>query len=255
MFRLNGGQFTPKRQLSDLLDDIGGVAVASRSTAAALHGFDGYRLTAPFDVTITRDRQIRRAPHRVHTATSLEVIDRGEAHSVAVTRPARTLIDLARHEAPEQLTVALDSALRDGLVTEDSLHRRIVRLRKQGMHGVPDLVAVIEGSELQRGGHSYLERKFLSLMGEAGVPSPTPQVVLGRAGDRLMRVDFLFPGTAVVVEVLGYRWHRSPVNLRRDTERMNALLDQGYRPYQFTYPQIVDESQRVVADVRRALSV
>jgi hypothetical protein len=41
---------------------------------------------------------------------SLPVIDRGTVDDIAVTRPARTLVDLARHESPEQLTVALDSA-------------------------------------------------------------------------------------------------------------------------------------------------
>ncbi len=252
-FRLNGGQQTARQQLRDLMQGIGGIVVASRFTAAALHGLDGYRLTAPFDVTITRDRQVRRTPHRVHTAMSLPVIDRGRVDDIAVTRPARTLVDLARHESPEQLTVALDSALRERLITEDSLHRRIVGLRRQGMHGVPTLVEVIEGSELQRGGHSWLERKFLELLARSRLPRPTTQAVLGRAGDRLMRVDFRFPGTPVVVEVLGYRWHRSSVTLRRDAERLNAILDLGLRPYQFTYAQIVEEPDRVMADVRRAL--
>ena len=255
VYRMNGPGPSPKTQLRQLLADVGGLAVASRFTAAALHGFDGYGLVPPFDLTIHRDRQVRRYPHRIHTATSLDVIDRGEVDGVAVTRPARTLIDLARHEAVEQLVIAVDSALRDRLVTERSLHRRIVALRRQGMHGIPRLIDAVEGAEVARGAHSWLEREFLRLVAAAGLPAPTPQVVLTRANGRLVRVDFHFPGTNVVVEVLGYRWHRSPSSLRRDAERLNALLDRGVRPYQFTYSQVVEAPVEVIDGVRRALGM
>lgn len=254
VFRLSGAPPDADRALRDLVADVGGDVVASRYTAAALHGFDGYRLVAPFDLTIGRQRQVRRTPHRIHTAVSMPTIDRGEIDGVPATRAARTLIDLARHESPEQLTVAVDSALRDRLVTETSLHRRIVDLRGKGVHGIPRLVEVIEGAEIARGGHSWLEREFLRLCAEAGVPRPTSQVVLARRGDRLVRVDFHFPGTRVVVEVLGYRWHRSPASLQRDTERLNALVAQGLQPYQFTYTQITASPDEVIQQVRCALA-
>jgi hypothetical protein len=253
VFRLNGTGLEPRSQLSDLCVDVGGLVVASRFTAAALHGFDGYELSSPFDVTVLRGRFVRRNPHRVHTVKTLPQIDREEVDGIVRTRAARTLIDLARHECPEQLTIALDSALRDRIVTERSLHRRIVALRRQGMHGIPQLVEVIEGSELSRGAHSWLEREFLRLMSKSGIARPEPQVVVGRAGRRLVRVDFRFTGSPVVVEVLGYRWHRSPSNLRRDSERLNAMLSAGLRPYQFTYEQIVESPTEVVRDVRAAL--
>jgi very-short-patch-repair endonuclease len=77
--------------------------------------------------------------------------------------------------------------------------------------------------------------------------------VLTRAGSRLVRVDFRFAGTPVVVEVLGYRYHRTPEQLRRDAERMNALVTDGLRPYQFSYEQVVDAGADVVEQTRRAL--
>jgi len=254
VFRLGGSRIDPRAALSDLQADVGGLVVASRFTAAALHGFEGYSLSAPFDVTILRNRQVWRYPHRIHTVVRLPTIDVEEVDGIARTRAARTLVDLARHESPEQLAVALDCALRDRLVTERSLHKRIVALRRQGMHGIPGLVEVIESVELSRGAHSWLEREFFRLMATAGIERPDPQVISGRSGDRLIRVDFRFPRTPVVVEVLGYRWHRSPANLRRDTERMNAMLSAGLRPYQFMYQEIVESPEQVVAVVQAALA-
>ena len=54
-----------------------------------------------------------------------------------------------------------------------------------------------------------------------------------------MRVDCRFPGTNIVVELLGYRFHRTKAQLARDTERLNALILRGFAPFQFTYEQVV----------------
>ena len=75
-----------------------------------------------------------------------------------------------------------------------------------------------------------------------------------RAGDRLVRVDFRFVGSPVVVEVLGYRWHRTKEQLRRDAERTNALLADGFLPYQFSYEHVVEAPGVVVETVRAALA-
>ena len=72
-----------------------------------------------------------------------------------------TIIDLAATETPERLTATIDSALRDRLTSEDFLHRRIVELRRQGRAGLSVLVAVLEGSEIRRGGQSWLDRRIL----------------------------------------------------------------------------------------------
>lgn len=252
-FRLVGAPITPRSDLRALVLDIGGDVVASRSTAAALHGFDGFVLRPPFDVTIGRGRNVSRVGHRVHTAAHLGVRDRSVVDGMPVTSAARTLVDLARSETPSRLTAALDSSLRDRLVTEDSLHRRIVALRGPGRTGIQSLLRVLEGAEVTRGGHSWLEREFLRLVAGAGLPRPHTQVELTRAGDRIVRVDARFPGTDVVVEVLGYRFHRTREQMARDTDRMNALLADGFRPFQFTYTQVVEQPAEVVATLRQAL--
>ena len=71
---------------------------------------------------------------------------------------------------------------------------------------------------------------------------------------RLVRVDFRFPSTPVVVEVLGYHSHRTKEHLHRDTQRLNALITDGFRPYQFTYSDVVERPTEVLDQSRRALA-
>ena len=152
-----------------------------------------------------------------------------------------------------QLTVTLDSALRDGLVSEAAILHRIVALRRQGMHGIPRLPEVIEGPR------SHVARTVgwnASSCVSSRRPDSRPpraQQTMGAAVSTLMRVDFWFAGTSVVIEVLGSRWHRTAENLRRDTERMNALIARGYELYQFTYAAVTENPGHVGDMVERAL--
>jgi len=239
--------------LTALVLDCGDDAFVSGPTAAALHGFDGFKLKPPFHVTIIRGRNVQRVHHHIHTTTALPLIDRATVSDLSTMSATRTLVDVARFVSPSSLTAALDSALRDGLTSEELLHRRIVALRSRGRYGIPRLIAVIEGVEVTRGGHSWLERRFLELCSAAGLPRPTTQQVLSRAKERMVRVDCRFPGTRVVVELLGYRWHRTTEQLARDAARLNALVLDRFAPMQFTYDQVTLDHEWVIAQTRRAL--
>jgi hypothetical protein len=244
---------TPLADLAALVLDCGPRAVASGRTAAALHELDGFVLAPPFHVTIQRGRSIERAGHHIHTTAELPAIDCVRVHGVPTMTVERDLIDLARSLRPKPLTAALDSALRDQLTTEPRLHCRIAALRASGRYGIPALLAVIEGTEITRGAHSWLERRFLELCADSGLPRPVPQVVLATARDRIVRVDFSFPSTPVVIEVLGYRYHRTPSQLARDAERLNSLVMNGKQPLQFTYDHVTLEPEWVAVQVATAL--
>jgi very-short-patch-repair endonuclease len=240
--------------LGDLVADIGDPCWVCGPTAAALHPLDGFDLRPPFHILTTRGRNVRRIGHVIHTTTDLPLIDRSTRHGLPVLSPTRTLIDIASSIRSAALTIALDSALRDGFTSEDFLHGRINELRMSGRVGPPKLLAVIEGAEIIRGGQSWLEREVLRLLYASGLPAPSTQVVLGRRGDKLIRVDFRFPGTPIVLEALGYRWHRSGAQMNVDAARANALILEGFMPLQFTYSQIVEDPSTMIATVSSALS-
>ena len=250
---MSGLQTIHLDKLRELLDSIGEPAYVCGPTAAAIHGFDGFVLKPPFHVVVPRGRNITRVGHVVHTSEYLPAIDCEELHGFAVTSPTRTLIDIACDTKPEPLTAAIDGAIRDLLVIERFLHERIADLRSKGRYGVPRLLAAVEGSEVIRGGHSWLEREYLRLIATTALPLPATQQVRSRRGDKLIRVDFHFPGTPVVVEVLGYRWHRTTAQMAIDAERLNHLVISGHVPLQFTYTQVVSGPQKVISDTHDAV--
>jgi very-short-patch-repair endonuclease len=242
-------------ELAALVLDCGEGAVVSGPTAAALHGLDGFSLRPPFHITIPRGRLLARPPHFIHTTIELPPEDRTLLHGIPVFSVARTIIDVAKFVPAGTLTTALDGAIRDRLVTEDLIHQRIALIRCRGRYGIPKLVDVIEGSEVSRRGHSWLERRFLQICARAGLPRPLRQEVVTSAKGKMVRVDFRFPGTPVVVEVLGYRWHRgNRQQLSRDAERVNALVRSGMWPIQFTYDHVTLEETWVAAEVRATLA-
>ncbi len=241
-------------ELQELIVSVGAPCWAYGSTAAALDGFDGFHLEPPFHIVVPRDRSVNRIGHVIHRSRDISRLDVAEVDGVPTMSATRTLIDLAGSETRERLAAAVDSALRDRLTSEDFLHRRIVELRCRGRAGLSDLVTVLEGNEITRGGHSWLERRFLVLLAEMGLPRPLTQAVVGSRSLRLIRVDCRFPGTNVVVELLGYRFHRTVMQMQNDAERMNRMILDGFRPLQCTYTDVASESPTMMASVREALT-
>jgi hypothetical protein len=197
---------------------------------------------------------VNRIGHVIHRGRDISRLDMTEVDGVPTMSATRTIIDLAASENRERLTAAIDSALRDRLTSEDFLHARIVELRCRGRAGLADLVSVLEGNEITRGGHSWLERRFLVLLADAGLPRPDTQTIVGKRNGRLIRVDCRFPGTNVVVELLGYRFHRTVMQMQNDAERMNRMILDGLNPLQATYTDVGSESPTMLASIREALS-
>lgn len=240
-------------ELWEVIQSIGPECWAYGTTAAALKGFDGYELTKPFQLAVPYNRAPHRVDHVVHRMKSYNKLDIDNVYGIPCLSATRTLIELARTETPKRLTAALDSAIRDGLTTDDFLHRRMMELRARGRPGLDKLLKVMAGAELSKGGHSWLERTFLELLGELGLPSPVTQQVLAKRATKLIRVDCHFPGTNVIVELLGYEHHRTTMQMEDDAERLNRLQLDGFAAMQFTYNHVVTRSPVMLDTLEEAL--
>src|SRR5581483_8306231 len=102
-----------------------GHSVSGRS-GAVLHGLPVFALPRLPELTDrARNGLGRWATSHVHGAT-LGGDDVGEWFGAAVTRPARTLVALARHDRRDAI-MAADAALREGLVSRAEIERSLAQ--------------------------------------------------------------------------------------------------------------------------------
>jgi hypothetical protein len=216
-------------------------AVLSHGSAAVL-----WKLLKPLDgpvhvsVPTTSGRKRRRGIH-LHRTQALAVPSpspsssairggRGRRHlttyrdRIPVTSVARTIEDLRATSFPPRL-----------------LRRAIRQAEFMGLR--------LEGIETDRS-RSDLETLFLNLCRRYGLPPPEVNVKLGR-----WEVDFLWRSKRLVVETDSWTYHRGSVAFEDDHARDLDLRAAGYTVLRFIDKQLESESERVAADVRRALEL
>jgi hypothetical protein len=223
-------------------------------TAGAVNAFDGFVLAPPYHFVVPRQRAIKRVGHYIHTTSFMPRLDTTVIQGIPVTTATRTIIDLASFESPARLTLAVDSATRDGSTSDDFLYRELVAHRTRGRRGIGRLLSVMEGIESTKGGHSWLEREFLILAAAAGLPRPVTQQIVGKRKQTIIRVDCRFPGTPVIVELLGYAFHRTVMQMQTDATRINRMVLDGLIPMQFTFTDVVADAATMMALVGEALT-
>jgi hypothetical protein len=215
-----------------------GAALSHRS-AAALWGIwrDGDR------PAITSNGVDRRGAPGVETHVGrLRPGETIVVDGIRVTKVARTLLDLAEVLTLDHLVRAIDNAtnarhLRPTLMSsmiKESRGRRGLRPLKQA------LLITRPQDVLTR---SELERRALKLIKRAGLPQPEVNVRLHG-----YEVDLLWRDAGLVVELDGSEYH----DPERDTRRDNNLRAHGWSVSRFTWRQVVNDPDWVVACLRPA---
>jgi very-short-patch-repair endonuclease len=215
----------------------GATAVLSHRSAAVLWGL----LRAwygPPEVTVTDGRSRGRPDLRVYRTRRLDPRETRRREGVPVTSPARTLLDLAIVVSERDLARAVEEAQVLRLVTP----RELANLAGRGRPGSAALRAVLNRQHEPSLTRSEAEVAFLQLVRDAGLPDPETNVdVLG------FEVDFLWRAQKLVVEVDGFSFHSTRNAFERDRRRDATLQAAGFRVIRFSYMQIVDEPDAIIA--------
>jgi very-short-patch-repair endonuclease len=248
VLRIAGSPASWEQQLMAGLLDLGPEAVVSRRAAAALHAFEGFP-RREVEFTVPRRRRNAGVGWRVHSTLCLDPIDRVSVGPFACTSASRTIIDLAWNTSRNELERAIECAIRDGLTSPAFLGRRLMLLRGPGRRGVRMLDELLVDS----GGHSALERAFLTLVRRAGLPKPVCQRIYRRDGKTVARVDFSFEPCPVVVEVSGRRGHSTDSERAKDARRRNELQTLGLVVLEFTYEDVLRRPTYVIDVLSRHL--
>jgi len=217
---------------------LGGASAVAFESAAALHGLDRSDHTA-VEFLVPRGHRGGRGHFKVHTSDHIGRIDIVTTDTLRCTSATRTILDLAlAKKRPTRIEAAIDSAVQLKLSSPIVLARRLKDLRGSGRWGVRTIDRLLEDS----GGHTPLERKFLALVRQAGLPPPRTQAAFQHNGRFIARVDFLFEEQGVVGEVSGGRGHSTAADRAKDAQRRNELQDLGLNVYEFTWEQITQRS-------------
>lgn len=188
----------------------------------------------------------------IHTTTRWDRRDIINHDGVRTCSATRAIIDLATQtRSARDLERAIDSAIRLRRTALSRLQMRLRGLSGHGRHGCRLLRELL----LDSGGESFLERRFLKVVRESGLPRPECQVVFRADGITVARVDFRFPGTNVVVEVSGRLGHTSDRDRRRDARRRNHLQGAGQIVIEFTTADVIDDQPYILRTLRTHLRV
>jgi hypothetical protein len=197
-------------------------AVLSHLDAGRLWGILRGVGSGSIHVTVPRNREGYDGI-RVHRVRSLDPWDHGRIHNIPVTSLARTLLDLAEVLSPRRLERVIEEAERLHMFDLGAIHD--VLERSPGRRGRRALRAAVEAAlEEARHSRSDLERDFLDLCRDTGVPLPATNV--GVEGED---VDAHWPGSALVIELQSWEWHRTRQALERDSAKALKLEAAGYR--------------------------
>jgi very-short-patch-repair endonuclease len=250
VYAVRGAPDTHRQRLRAGLLCLGERSWVSYEAAATLHGLDRSKATA-VEFTVDRARRPRVVPFVVHSTTRLAPVDHVVVDGFRVTSATRTIFDLALARAhPRRIEAAIDSAVRLQLSAPEVLARRLSDLRGSGRWGC----RLVEDMITDSGGHTILERRFLELARQAGLPRPRTQVVFEVGGEHVARVDFLFDAARVVVEVSGQKGHASPAERARDAHRRNELQDLGLRVFEYTWNDVTERPGWVRTTLRARLT-
>jgi very-short-patch-repair endonuclease len=227
----------------------GDSAVLSHSSAAALWRI-GPERRGVIEVSVRHRHQRRRPGLRVYRRPSLWPEDHITRQGIPVTTPIQTLIDLSLRLDRRGIERAINEADKYDLVHPPELREALDE--RTGEPGVAKLRQILDRRTF-RLTKEELERRFLPLAHQAGLPVPlTGQWV------NEFEVDFYWPDLGLVVETDGLRYHRTPAEQARDRLRDQAHTAAGLTQLRFTHEQVryePDYVRKILAQTASRLAI
>ncbi|MDQ4132611.1 MAG: type IV toxin-antitoxin system AbiEi family antitoxin domain-containing protein [Actinomycetota bacterium] len=226
-------------------------AVASHRAAGALwtlHGLERGRI----EITVADTKRSRLRGVLLHRTLALPRSAVTTAKGIPVTRPARTLIDLAAVLDGDCLEEALDSALRQGLTFVRHLRRCLETLGSSGRLSTETLGALLEARAGGRPSENPKELEMARMFVAAGLPSPELQYELHDRDRFIARFDCAYPPGRIAAEYNSYQHHHGRQAWDRDQTRDNRATAHDWLIFGFTDADLHDPQRTEVENLRRA---
>lgn len=227
----------------------GPTAVASYDSAALIWG-SATGVDVPH-VSVLGTKVRDRPGIVVHRADDLEAVTHKRFR---VTRPMRTLLDLASRMPKVQLARILDDAQRRRLIYLNRLAAYLDEPRNRARPGSGELRQMVRARDPRAPIRSDLETIFFEALRAARLPLPVPQHPVLTASGRKV-IDFAYTDRHLAIELDGWETHGTPQAFEDDRARQNELEDLGWHFRRFTWKQLERDSVGVAFTVGKALGL
>lgn len=233
--------FTDSARVRAAVWGFGDRAAASGLAAAWWHGLTTFAPN-PVEVTVPKVSN-----HPRYAGTRPRRRDLGEADVVELRGLQVTTLPLTVVEAAARRGGGmriLDAALQRQLVNLRELWG--AHLRHKGRHGSPAARILLQAAD--GGARSAAERLFQKLLEDAGITGWQTNYRIGK-----FRADFAFPDEGVAIEIDGLAVHSTAEVFQKDRGRQNGIVLMNWVVLRFTWLDLVEYPDRVLATLRRAL--
>jgi hypothetical protein len=224
----------------------------SHRTAAHLLGLPGGR---SHPVEVSTNRPVRSGGLVVHRRPPLPECDLTVVDGIPITAPHRTLLDLGAVVGEAVVEMALDDALKKGLVTYAQLRWHLAMVGKRGVRGTAKLRRILNARAVEKGRReSPLETLAGRLFRNSPLPWPVLQYQVWDGNEHLGRIDFAYPDMTLGIEVLGWDPHSGKLSWEKDLRRRTYLQSRGWLILEFTWDDVTKRRDYVVETIQRAIS-
>jgi Transcriptional regulator, AbiEi antitoxin len=244
---------TEQRLLAAVLAAGPDAAVSHRS-AAEVVGVSGLR-TRLVEVSRPASSIKRLDGVVVHRIPDLAPEDVHRVGALAVTSPARTIVDLGLVCRRPLVQRVMEEWLANRTVTFDELEAVLVRVGRHGRNGAGVLRTILADRALGATvADSVPEGALGELLVRHGFPPLVHHHLVTLPGGAVFELDWSYPEHRLGFEVDGYGVHlRSRAVFEHDRLRRNELEIHGWRILQFAGTTVQHRPRIVVDQVRRAL--
>lgn len=228
-------------------------AACSHHSAAVVHGLDLLEAAPRGVVTLTgtvaRTNNRPTARGVVFHVAALPPSHVTRCLGVLVTSATRTVADLARTAPFMDAVVVADSALRLGKASKPELERVLESCGQ--WPGVARARRAIDFADERA--ESALESCARVVFCECGLEPPELQVTF-RGQGFAFRGDFYWASYRTIAEADGMAKYSDPGRARDQIRRDRLLRDAGYKVIHFTWRELFDTPEMVVARIRKAFA-
>ena len=231
--------------------DAGVNSLVSHASAAQAYRWPGYTENL-VEVLVPKSLDHVCTIATVHESRRFELVHPRMMWGIPMTAPADTLVHLAPRLRLKRLQWLTDELLLGKKIDLRLLNTAFANLAP-GCHGMRGLRAVLSdhaaGDPIPE---SKLERKFIEFAEKYGLPPLSKQVNLPGRDHRPARVDFMWPGIRLIIELDGRRWHARFADFDRDHKRDLHFLSLGYPTARITWTMLTEDPDSVAQDLLEA---